>query len=131
MKSKHHLWVILLVVLVGTCLNAAEPYSWQKPQARMLPNGSLEWAPEPYEFVKGDVVYYIDYENGDDANAGTMRQAPWQHHPWDADATGKAAEAGTSSVSTGSRARSSNRSARCLLQGVILALTRSSTVVRR
>ncbi len=32
---------------------------------------------------------YIDFEAGDDGNAGT-KAAPWKHHPWDGDAAGKA-----------------------------------------
>lgn len=38
------------------------------------------------------VSRYIDYENGDDNNAGT-RNAPWKHHPWDANAEARAKSA--------------------------------------
>ena len=45
---------------------AAPVYSWQKPDAKVLPNGVLEWAPQPFVFEKGDSVRYIDFEGGDD-----------------------------------------------------------------
>ncbi len=65
-------------------------YSWQKPQAKVLPQGDLKWAPEPFEFQPGDSVRYIDYENGDDDAPGTSKDSAWKHHPWDANAGGKA-----------------------------------------
>ncbi len=67
-------------------------YSWQKPHARVLPNGDLEWAPEPFEFEAGETVRYIDYENGDDSAPGTSKRSAWKHHPWDPEATGQAAQ---------------------------------------
>lgn len=48
------------------------------------------WKPKPYAFTPGASVRYIDYEGGDDANAGTGKDAPWKHHPWDPEATGNA-----------------------------------------
>ncbi|MEM6458829.1 MAG: LamG domain-containing protein [Planctomycetota bacterium] len=68
---------------------AAQEFSWQDPKARVLPTGDLEWTPEPFVYEPGDRVRYIDFENGDDRNAGTDRDAPWKHHPWDEDATGR------------------------------------------
>lgn len=50
----------------------------------------LTWQPEPFGFVAGESMRYIDYDTGDDAAEGT-RDAPWKHHPWDANATGHAA----------------------------------------
>jgi len=35
-------------------------------------------------------TYYVDYVGGNNSNAGTSTGAPWQHHPWDANATGNA-----------------------------------------
>lgn len=35
-------------------------------------------------------TYYVDFETGNDANAGTSTGAPWQHSPGDANATGVA-----------------------------------------
>lgn len=83
-----------LIVLTGLCVSLAraEEYSWQKPHAKVLPHGDLEWAPEPFEFVAGDSVRYIDFEGGDDNATGTSKDAPWKHHPWDAAATGQAAQ---------------------------------------
>ena len=51
----------------------------------------IKWAPLPYKFEAGASPRYIDYENGDDARAGTSTATAWKHHPWDARATGKAA----------------------------------------
>ena len=83
--------VIALAVLAAvTC--AAADYSWQKPHAKVLPQGDLEWAPRPFEFEKGDSVRYIDYEDGDDDAAGTSKDSAWKHHPWDPAATGRAAD---------------------------------------
>ncbi len=64
--------------------------SWQCPQATVLPQGDLEWAPEEFNYSPGDSVRYIDYEKGDDSNSGTDKNAAWRHHPWDPDATGDA-----------------------------------------
>ena len=66
-------------------------WSWQEPQAKVLPTGDLEWAPRPFEFKAGESVRYIDFESGNDANDGLSKQTPWKHHPWDPNASGKAA----------------------------------------
>jgi hypothetical protein len=65
-------------------------YSWETQQATVLPNGDLQWAPLAFQFVKGSVVKYIDYENGNDNNDGLSTATAWQHHPWDNAATGNA-----------------------------------------
>ena len=65
-------------------------YSWQDPQAKVLPSGNLEWAPHPFVFEKGASVRYIDFESGDDTKDGKTTQTAWKHHPWDANATGAA-----------------------------------------
>lgn len=90
-------WLVLLVSLlcaplaISVCRGADGPaYSWQLPQATVLPNGDLEWAPQPFVFTSGAVVRYIDYANGNDDNPGT-REKPFKHHPWDAKATAQAA----------------------------------------
>ncbi len=67
------------------------PYEWQIPQANVTPQGDIEWTPQPFEMKVGEVVRYIDYENGDDANSGESKDAAWKHHPWDRFATGNAA----------------------------------------
>jgi len=69
----------------------AEQFSWQKSHARVTAEGDLEWAPQPFVFQAGASVRYIDYENGNDDHPGTRKQ-PWKHHPWDPQATGKAAQ---------------------------------------
>jgi len=91
------LWVLLAAGLLTagcTAAHAARPerWSWQEAHARVMPEGDLEWAPEPFVFEAGDLIRYIDFEGGDDANPGT-RQAPWKHHPWDLQAAGRASDA--------------------------------------
>ncbi len=89
------IYLFLLVTLAFSCVDSfayqAETCSWQKPHAKVLPNGNLEWAPEPFKFVTGNQIRYIDYENGDDTSDGKTKHSPWKHHPWDSNATGKAA----------------------------------------
>lgn len=71
----------------------AEPrWSWQRQHAKVLPTGNLEWTPRPFVFEKGESVRYIDFEAGDDSRDGTTRETAWKHHPWDADAAGRAAD---------------------------------------
>ncbi len=65
-------------------------WSWQEPQAKVLPTGDLEWMPQAFEFKAGASVRYIDFESGNDANDGLSKQTPWKHHPWDPDADGQA-----------------------------------------
>ncbi len=88
-----------LVLCAGTALASGE-FVWQKDYAKVLPQGELEWAPEPYAYDPGEVIRYIDFESGDDRNEGTSKTSPWKHHPWDEDATGKAAAARGSDVDT-------------------------------
>src|SRR5208282_3446451 len=93
--SRLPLFVVAVITAVpGSIATASEatPWPWQDPKAQVLPTGDLEWKPQPFVYVAGDSVRYIDYEGGNDANPGT-REQPWQHHPWDAAATGKAATA--------------------------------------
>lgn len=84
----------LLAVAIATAAppGATERFSWQKTHARVTAEGDLEWAPQPFVFQAGSSVRYIDYENGNDNNPGT-RNRPWKHHPWDAQAEGRAAQA--------------------------------------
>ena len=83
-----------IALLAGALFFAAytthAEYSWQKPHARVLPTGDLEWAPEPFVFEKGDSVRYIDFVGGSDANDGLGRDTAWKHHPGDPNATGTA-----------------------------------------
>ena len=70
--------------------DASARWSWQQPQARVLPTGDLQWMPQPFEFKAGESVRYVDFDSGNDANDGLSQQTPWKHHPWDPDATGQA-----------------------------------------
>lgn len=79
------------VAALLSALSASAEFPWQESQANVLPNGDIEWAPRPYEFVAGETLRYIDFENGDDANDGSSKAAAWKHHPWDANATRNAA----------------------------------------
>ncbi len=66
------------------------PYPWQQPQAQVVETGDLKWAPRPFEYEAGEVVRYIDYENGDDSADGQSTSTAWKHHPWDSRAQGQA-----------------------------------------
>jgi hypothetical protein len=84
---------LLLTTALSGCLAAerqdAPRYSWETPQAKVLPEGRLEWAPQPFAYAPVGTVRHIDFVEGDDANPGT-REAPWRHHPWDPAASGQA-----------------------------------------
>ncbi len=82
---------LALVIIVGAGSIMAAPWSWQQPHATVLEHGGLAWAPEPFAFRSGISRRYIDYENGSDFNTGYTTNAPWKHHPWDANAQGNAA----------------------------------------
>ncbi len=88
-SNTRFLFAFLVAATFGS-LALAGDWSWQQPQAKVLPNGDLEWAPKPFVFEKGASVRYIDYENGKDSNSGTSKDSAWKHQPWDANATGKA-----------------------------------------
>jgi hypothetical protein len=83
---------LALLVAAHGVVNAQNvaKWSWQEPQAKVLPTGDLEWAPKAFEFKAGESVRYIDFESGNDANDGLSKQTPWKHHPWDPNAAGKA-----------------------------------------
>ncbi len=65
-------------------------FSWETQQAKVLPNGDLQWAPLAFQLVKGSSVRYVDFERGNDSNDGMSTSTAWKHHPWDATATGNA-----------------------------------------
>jgi len=82
------------LLLAAQSVVQAQPaarWSWQEAQAKVLPTGDLEWAPRPFEFKAGESVRYLDFESGNDANDGQSKLTPWKHHPWDPNASGKAA----------------------------------------
>ncbi|MGD2175860.1 MAG: hypothetical protein PVJ27_10695, partial [Candidatus Brocadiaceae bacterium] len=80
---------IALLMAFAPLTAGAEDYSWQKPHAKVIETGDLEWAPQPFVFEAGESVRYIDYEDGDDANDGLTKETPWKHHPWDPAAGGR------------------------------------------
>jgi hypothetical protein len=85
-------WVTALTLMRGVASAQTAPrWSWQEPQAKVLPTGDLELMPKPFEFKPGDSTRYIDFESGNDANDGLSKQTPWKHHPWDPNAGGIAA----------------------------------------
>ncbi|HYW79507.1 MAG TPA: right-handed parallel beta-helix repeat-containing protein, partial [Thermoguttaceae bacterium] len=93
-KSLQRCFAILSLLLATHGIVNAQnvpPWSWQEPQATVLPNGDLQWAPKPFEFEPGASIRYIDFESGNDANDGLSRQTAWKHHPWDPNAEAKAA----------------------------------------
>ncbi len=71
--------------------DAAQPYIWQQDQANVTETGDIEWTPKPFRFEAGEVVRYIDFENGNDDADGTSKDSAWKRHPWDRNATGQAA----------------------------------------
>ena len=79
-----------LLAVIGAPSRAGATFSWQETYAEVLPHGDFQWTPKPFHFDKGTSQRYIDFEAGNDENDGTTRQAPWKHHPWDSQATGKA-----------------------------------------
>ncbi|MFP4380285.1 MAG: LamG-like jellyroll fold domain-containing protein [Candidatus Sumerlaeia bacterium] len=101
MFRKNRLSMIALVILtlaLAAYNIPAQDYSWQKPHAKVLPTGDLEWAPEDFEYSPGEVIRYIDYENGNDSNDGATQATAWKHHPWDEQFAG--AEKSTQGVDT-------------------------------
>ncbi len=72
-------------------------WSWNHANAEVLPQGELTWKPEPFAYVHGATVRYIDFARGADDADGASTTTPWKHHPWDANATG-AAKAASGSI---------------------------------
>ena len=69
---------------------ATAQWPWQEQQAKVLPSGDLQWAPQPFAFKASGSIRYIDFDSGNDASDGLSRKEPWKHHPWDPNATGQA-----------------------------------------
>jgi hypothetical protein len=83
-----NLFAILAIFLVTEVYS--QSYSWEIPQAAVLPGGDLTWAPKTFQYEAGSSVRYIDYETGDDTSDGLSTSTPWKHHPWDPNATSNA-----------------------------------------
>ncbi len=86
---KNLILIGILIIGISACTREKK-YSWEKPQAKVIETGDLQWQPEPFKFIHGKTVRYIDFEAGDDNNDGKSKSTPWKHHPWDANATGNA-----------------------------------------
>ncbi|MFW5732132.1 MAG: LamG-like jellyroll fold domain-containing protein [Planctomycetota bacterium] len=84
---------LILLPMLASAQDQPKTWSWQKPHAKVLPTGDLQWAPQPFAYQADGEVRYIDFANGDDANPGT-RAKPWKHHPWDPAATANAKNGG-------------------------------------
>ena len=88
------MWQTVTVSFLATTIVATggegPAFSWQKPHARVLPAGGLEWAPEPFTFAAGKTVRHISFAAGSDANDGASKGKPWKHHPWDPAAVAQA-----------------------------------------
>jgi hypothetical protein len=92
---RFRLFAAVLIVATPALLAAAgepTPWPWQDSKAQVLPTGDLEWKPQPFVYVAGESIRFIDYAGGKDTDPGT-REQPWQHHPWDPAATDQAAAA--------------------------------------
>ncbi|MCF7972426.1 MAG: hypothetical protein K9N55_01280 [Phycisphaerae bacterium] len=90
---KAWLWCVAVILfLLNVTGVSAEAFSWQKNYAQMSPTGDITWSPQPFSFKKSDSVRYIDYDGGEDSNDGLTRTSPWKHHPWDAQASGRASQ---------------------------------------
>jgi hypothetical protein len=82
--------LIYLLMFIFPIIIQGQTYSWETQQAKVLPNGDLQWAPLAFQLVKGTSVRYIDFEGGNDSNDGQSTSTAWMHHPWDPTATGNA-----------------------------------------
>jgi len=76
--------------MIANATDAEAGWSWQQPQAKVLPTGDLGWAPHPFHFEPGQSPRYVDFDSGNDTNDGATKAAPWKHHPWDPNATDQA-----------------------------------------
>ncbi len=84
--------VAVVAIAIAPPIALGETYTWQEQQADVLPSGDIRWKPKPFRLDVGNDVRFIDYEDGDDTADGTTKATAWKHHPWDRNATGKAAE---------------------------------------
>ena len=70
-------------------VTAGESYTWAQKMEPKFKTGA-DIRPGAYPLKKGaGETRYIDFANGKDDNPGT-KEAPWKHHPWDANAAGNA-----------------------------------------
>lgn len=81
--------LLVLILNLGSLPASEGNFVWQIPQARVLPQGDLEYTPTAFQFVAGQDVRYVDFANGDDEADGRTRETAWKHHPWDPAAGGQ------------------------------------------
>ena len=72
--------IVIGLLLIGTSLfgqtvktpvqPSIQKYSWEKPHAKVLETGDLQWQPEPFKYIAGAAVRYIDFDDGNDSNDG-------------------------------------------------------------
>ncbi len=85
--------LVVCSLLSATNMASETALSWAQPHSTVLSHGDLKWAPEPFVYLKGESVRYIDFENGNDNSDGMSKDTPWKHHPWDKNAGEIAAKA--------------------------------------
>jgi hypothetical protein len=81
----------LAISLIGAFLVIGTAVAHDAPSTDFpLARPDLSWEPEPFVPINDPDARYIDYASGRDSNPGT-RDQPWQHHPWDRQASALAA----------------------------------------
>ncbi len=89
-KHQFLLKLSIIIVLLQVFSLHAGGWSWNNANSIVTPEGDIKLKMQSFVFEKGDIVRYIDYENGNDSSIGT-KQSPWKHHPWDKNAKANAA----------------------------------------
>jgi hypothetical protein len=51
-----HQPLAVFALLIPATQAVAAPYSWQEPQAQVLPDGDLKWTPRPLAFKPGTSI---------------------------------------------------------------------------
>ena len=87
--NKITIFLAALIFFMASFPLFSETWEWQKPQAKIIDRGDLEWSPEKFAFTPGKKLCHIDFDSGSDDNDGS-RNNPWKHHPWDPAASGNA-----------------------------------------
>jgi len=86
--KKRMIWTLILVIVLlaiaGRVLSASKQVGETDPVAmREDVNAQVEQA-------AAGVIYYVDFDGGDDANDGLSKDTAWKHAPGDDNATGNA-----------------------------------------
>ena len=59
------IYLLLLISVKILAQNPEQKYSWETQQAKVLPNGDLEWAPRPFQLVTHvtqNKIHHIKYK---------------------------------------------------------------------